>query len=221
VTGAKAVDWEDLAAGPGPETGRSYLYIGDIGDNDEERAQITVYRIPEPALKPEDASSTKRNPRTATEVEAFRLRYPDGKHDAEALMIHPLTGDLYIVTKTLLDNPGVYRAAAPLNASAVTTLERLGNLSVPGILGGAITGGDISPDGLRVALCDYMQGYELELPASAHKSFDEIWKRPMAIIALGQRKQGEAICYRLDGKALLTTSDEQHSPLIEVVRRRK
>src|SRR4030095_1706133 len=34
VTGAEARDWEDIAAGPGPQPNRSYLYIGDIGDND-------------------------------------------------------------------------------------------------------------------------------------------------------------------------------------------
>ena len=40
----------------------------------------------------------------------------------------------------------------------------LGELSVPTVFGGMITGGDISPDGLRVALCDYVQGYEIALP---------------------------------------------------------
>ena len=35
VNGATNRDWEDIAAGPGPQHGRSYLYIGDIGDNDQ------------------------------------------------------------------------------------------------------------------------------------------------------------------------------------------
>src|SRR5215203_6666373 len=30
VTGAQARDWEDISAGPGPQSGASYLYIGDI-----------------------------------------------------------------------------------------------------------------------------------------------------------------------------------------------
>src|SRR5947209_17594710 len=33
VPNAKAYDWEDIAAGPAPG-GRTWLYIGDIGDND-------------------------------------------------------------------------------------------------------------------------------------------------------------------------------------------
>ncbi|HEX5083464.1 MAG TPA: hypothetical protein VFY40_15570, partial [Blastocatellia bacterium] len=39
VTGAGAVDWEDMAIGPGPGRGLSYLYIGDIGDNLKKRDQ--------------------------------------------------------------------------------------------------------------------------------------------------------------------------------------
>jgi hypothetical protein len=219
VAGANAEDWEDIAAGPGPEQNRSFLYIGDTGDNDEGRKQIIVYRIPEPVTTAEDAASTKREPRLTETAEAIRLRYPDGHHDAETLLVHPQTGDLYIITKTPLVNPGVYKAAAPLNTSEVTTLVRIGYLSVPNILGGTLTGGDISPDGRRVALCDYMQAYEIELPGNSQVSFDAIWKQPIAIIPLGRREQGEAICYRLDGKALLATSEGKRAPLIEVVRK--
>ncbi len=50
VAGAQARDWEDIAAGPGPQAGASYLYIGDIGDNNETRQEVVVYRVLEPAL---------------------------------------------------------------------------------------------------------------------------------------------------------------------------
>src|SRR5262249_23702109 len=62
VKGAKAIDWEDMAIGPGPRQGRSYLYLGDIGDNSRRRNQITVYRVAEPQVTPKDSSSTVRNP---------------------------------------------------------------------------------------------------------------------------------------------------------------
>jgi hypothetical protein len=35
---------------------------------------------------------------------------------------------------------------------------------------------------------------------------------------LGKRKQGEAIAYRLDGKALLATSEGKNSAVIQVKR---
>src|SRR6266851_3388499 len=62
VRGAAAIDWEDIAAGPGPQAGTSYLYIGDIGDNEGRRAEITVYRVREPTisqLTPRPASSSR------------------------------------------------------------------------------------------------------------------------------------------------------------------
>src|SRR5262245_22891059 len=40
VDSARAIDWEDIAAGPGPVANRSYLYIGDMGDNGSSRPEI-------------------------------------------------------------------------------------------------------------------------------------------------------------------------------------
>ena len=45
VTGAQARDWEDMAPDL-DRNGKSYLYIGDIGDNNDARAEIVVYRVP-------------------------------------------------------------------------------------------------------------------------------------------------------------------------------
>ncbi|MBA3357201.1 MAG: hypothetical protein H0U18_14935 [Pyrinomonadaceae bacterium] len=217
VADASARDWEDIAAGPGPQRNQSYLYIGDIGDNREQRSEIVVYRVPEPTITAADTSSTRSKPRLTESAEAIRLRYPDGKHDAETLMVHPVTGSLFIVTKVAFANPSIYEASGPVSSERPITLKRLGELNIPSLLGGIITGGDISPDGRRVALCDYMQGYEIVLPEGA--AFNTIWNQPLRPIGLGQRKQGEAIAYRLDGRALLATSEGSRAPLIQVVRR--
>ncbi|MCM3901323.1 MAG: hypothetical protein ND866_06435 [Pyrinomonadaceae bacterium] len=217
VVVAGARDWEDIAAGPGPDRSRSYLYIGDIGDNNERRFDIIVYRVPEPKVTAADISSTKRKPLVTESAEAIHLRYPDGKHDAETLMVHPVTGSIFIVTKVAFANPSVYEADGPVSSEKTITLKRLGELNIPSLLGGIITGGDISPDGRRVALCDYMQGYEIVLPDGA--AFNTIWTQPLKPIDLGKRKQGEAIAYRLDGKALLATSEGSPAPLIQVLRR--
>ena len=218
VTGATARDWEDMSVGPGPQPNKSYLYTGDIGDNNEKRSEIVVYRFLEPDLKPSDKNSTKTQPRATERAEAIRLVYPDGKHDAETLLVHPQTGNLYIMTKVAFKNPVVYEATAPLNSNDVITMKRVGEVRVPSIFGGAITGGSVSPDGRRVALCDYFQGYELVLPDKSN-NFDDIWKEKMTGFDLGKRKQGESIAYRLDGNALLATSEEELN-LIQVERRR-
>jgi len=224
VSGATNRDWEDIATGPGPmgpQPNRSYLYIGDIGDNDQKRPEVVVYRIPEPQITAADKNSTKSRPGTTEPAEAIRLVYPDGKHDAEALMVHPATGNLYIMTKVAFGNPTVYEAEAPFTAGKLITLKRIGEVHVASILGGAITGGSISPDGRRVALCDYFGGYELLLPPTS-KNFDDIWKQKVTSFDLGKRKQGESITYRLDGNAVLATSEGESFDLIQVelVRRR-
>lgn len=224
VEGAQARDWEDIAAAL--HEGRSYLYIGDIGDNHERRAQITVYRVPEPHLASaasedasEDAARSSR-PQLTEPAETFNLRYPDGSHDAETLLVHPQSGDLYIVTKTTATAATVYKASAPLDASRLTTLVRVGDVRSSSIFGGLLTGGDIAPDGRHVALCDYIAGYEFRLPASAG-SFDDIWNTAPVTINLGERLQGEAVCYSLDGDALFATSEKRPAALFEVRRRDK
>ncbi|HVF44476.1 MAG TPA: hypothetical protein VM936_15740 [Pyrinomonadaceae bacterium] len=217
VAGAQARDWEDIAAGPGPEASRAYLYAGDIGDNDEEREFIVVYRFPEPEIADADAASTRESPRATAAAEAIRIKYPDGAHNCEALLVHPTTGDLYVVTKAG-DSAGVYKLAAPFDASKVNTFARVATLRGPGFFGTLVTGADISPDGRRVALCDYAGGYELT-PPEGSKGFDDVWAQKPTLVPLGARKQGESVCYRLDGAALLATSEGTPTPLFEVVLR--
>jgi hypothetical protein len=115
-------------------------------------------------------------------------------------------------------NPNVYVARAPIAAGSTTTLQLVATLpiAIGGQLG-VVTGGDISPDGRRVALCTYLAGYELRLPADG-TSFDEIWRQPPQPLDVGPRAQGEAIAYRLDGNALLMTSEGAGSPLWQVER---
>lgn len=220
VTGAKAQDWEDIAAGPGPVNGTSYIYIGDIGDNKRDGKVITVYRVAEPTVESGEAATaaTSAGALQTAPAEAIHLEFPDGKHNAESLSVHPQTGDLYVITKTKRASCKVYKATAPFDTSNVVLLELVSELQLPGMQGGVATGADISPDGQRVVLCDYFAAYELSLPR-ADADFDSIWQQPLARIELGFRLQGEAVCFRLDGKAILATSEQLPSPLIEVERK--
>ena len=216
VAGAKAHDWEDVAAGPGPQRGQSYLYVGDIGDNDKDRKEIIVYRVAEPAVTADTVVNNSVEPYPTAPAEAIHLKYPDGRHDAEALAVHPATGDLYVITKTR--NPaaaaGVYKLAAPYSVGARNTLQKIGEVRVPSLFPGMITGADISPDGSRVVLCDYFNAYELV----ATGGLDQVWEQKPAVVRLGSRPQGEAVCYTLDGKSILATSEGSPAAVIEVPR---
>ncbi|HXG65232.1 MAG TPA: hypothetical protein VNO70_08995 [Blastocatellia bacterium] len=217
VAGARAIDWEDMAAGPGPERGRAYLYVGDIGDNARAREEVIVYRVAEPAIAAQDSAASQA--RKTEPAEAIHLKYPDGKHDAEALLVHPATGDIYIITKAMGAPARVYQAASPTSPAGVITLTLVGEVRLPNAMAGLITGGDIAPDGRRVILCDYFGAYEMALPDGSADNFGEIWKQQLMPVKLAARRQGESICYRLDGKAILTTSEGRHCPLYEAARR--
>lgn len=216
VQGAKGRDWEDIAMGPGPERGRSYIYIGDIGDNNYSRREIIIYRLPEPLIEAGDAASSRKNPRLTETAEAIRVQYPDETHDSEALLVHPKTGDIYLATNTSDSASVIYKLTSPYSNTETNKLARVGEVDIGNLLGAMITGGDISPDGKRVVLCDYLSGYELSLDEDSTPNFDTIWKQPVVNIPLGLRQQGEAVCYRLDGAAVLATSEGRHAPVIEI-----
>lgn len=137
VPGCKAWDWEDIAVGPGPVPGVSYVYVANIGDNLQLRKEIQVCRFPEPRVFYGITVD-------AIDVVVLRFRYPDGPHDAEALFVDPKQGDVYLVTKRDVQSI-VYRASGMNDGKNVQTLERVASLPVTGICAA-----DISSDGREI-----------------------------------------------------------------------
>lgn len=222
IPGAKSVDWEDMAWGPGPDGKGNFLYIGDIGDNSK-RDDCVVYRVREPKLGEGLNLSSKEEPILLEgPVIARRFVYPDGPHNAETLLVHPKTGAVYIVTKVNSGISGVYKfpAELPDNVQKVVTLQKVGTLTVPeefSLTPKRITGGSISPDGKRVAFCTYFSGYELTLPPTS-KDFDALWKTPLRPFNLPPMRQTEAITYTRDGKSVIVTSEGVNAPIYSVKR---
>lgn len=137
VAGAQAVDWEDIATGPGAN-GSALLYIGDIGDNAAARPTIDVYRVAEPKVGDAVTAPAAR----------LTLRYPDRPHDAEALLVDPIRGDLVIVTK-FIGGARAYRTAARARAGTYTLSAG------PSVDLSFVTAGDVSADGRVVVLRGY------------------------------------------------------------------
>ena len=50
LQGIENRDWEDLVAGPGPDSSRNYLYVAEIGDNLSRYPYKHIYRFEEPVL---------------------------------------------------------------------------------------------------------------------------------------------------------------------------
>lgn len=190
VTGAENVDWEDVALGPCPAG--ECIYIADTGDNGERREAVTLYRVPEP--EPTDTATPA--------AERFRLRYPDGPRDAEALFVTP-DARVYLVSKGRTGPVAVYRAPTPLPADTAALLERVAELTDHAPLGVLyVTGAGATPDGRHVVIRTYvnLQLYRLEDGA-----FTAIGA-PVALDALAE-PQGEAVDIRADGTVLLASEE--------------
>lgn len=96
ISGTRNRDWEDIEISIDPESGKTYLYIGDTGDNNLEYEDYTIYRIEEPWFE-----ETHRSKTIDLEVPLDKIvfEYPDKSHDVEAIFVDPTTGDILLVTK--------------------------------------------------------------------------------------------------------------------------
>jgi hypothetical protein len=217
----QARDWEDMARGPDGEGGSS-LFLADIGDNNAARDHgLLVHQVPEPDVDPSADDVVVDTPPPVS----YRLRYEDGPRDAEALLVHPRTGRLYVVSKGLLGDPRVYVAPEELSPDEPNILEhvatfrpeRTGTPGGPGIgrvANQLVTAGDIAPDGSRLALRTYTDLYEWYLQDDDDIA-DAVGRDP-AVTALPPTFQGEAVAYTRDGTALLTTSEGSPAPVHRV-----
>jgi len=210
VTGATNRDWEDIASGPG-RGGVPSLYIGEIGDNARKYEEYIIYRVKEPNL------AKGRLNGTTEPAEHLRFRYPDGKHDAEALFIDPQNGRPYIVTKKMTPPCGVYRFPLPLRPNETVTLEKVPGHAVDRISNlMMVTGAAASPDGTRVVVRSYFTAVEI---TKNHSSpFETIFNNSPQIIKIPFERQGEAISYTPDGKALVMTSEGLPAPIFHMIR---
>jgi hypothetical protein len=141
LSGARLEDWEALASAPCGN--QRCLYVGDIGDNSADRAEVVIYRVPEPSA-PEGTTAV---------TGVFRASYPDGPQDAETLLATP-DGRLFIVTKGSTGGIALYRFPdATPDDQKVMRLERVSALGGDEVDTEAqVTDGAVSPDGRWVVL---------------------------------------------------------------------
>jgi hypothetical protein len=184
-------DWEDLAIGPGPVANETYLYLADIGANDNARDIRTIYRLPEPA--------SLQTPVPATD--AIRFRFPDGGYDAETILLDPLTKDIYIVTK-FLANAHLYRLAYPQAIDKVTTAEKVGEMTI----GGDLTGGATSTDGKELIVRAYIGIYYWQRK-DGETFVQTLLRKYDKSLPYVIEPQGEAVCFEKAGKGYFTLSE--------------
>jgi len=193
-------DIEDIALFVDTFTNTSTIYVADIGDNNAVRDIKTISVFEEPtAIQMQQSSSIVVQPTVS-----IRFRYPDGKRDAETIMVDPLNNDVYIVSKREA-TVGVYQVKAPFVNSEVRTLKKLGNIPYR-----LITAGDISSNGDQIIVRDYEKAYHWNrLPNETIATALSKDARCISIIA---EEQGEGICFSRDGESFFTVSERSKSP---------
>jgi hypothetical protein len=202
VRGADAHDWEEIALGPCPRavgTG-DCLFIGDTGDNSEDRYGVTVYAVrePEPPTSPADTQRVTDAPAV------LRLRYPDGPHDVEAAYVSPQDSALYLVSKGRSGPIRLYRVALEgwgADSVITATLVQVLPIEPDPSAGRWITDAAIRGDGGLVTLRTKSDIYFFTPGAGGqlHPA-----GRPACRIR-GLEYQGEAIDFLQDGTFVLTS----------------
>jgi len=181
------------------------VWLADTGDNGQTRTTVALIGLHA------DGSST-----------LTRLTYPDGAHDAEALLLAP-DGTPYLVTKEVLGASGVYRPDGPLADGAIVAMTKVLQLglTLTGTPGGPVgragqllvTGGAVSGDGRLIALRTYTDAYVW--PLSGSDVAGALAGEPVRV-ALPEAPQGEAIAFAGNNRDLLVAGEGLPSPVVQV-----
>ncbi|WP_405811489.1 esterase-like activity of phytase family protein [Streptomyces sp. NBC_01520] len=179
-------DVEAISIGPDGN-----LYVGDIGDNlDGSWDHVWIYRFPEP----------KKLADATVQATQFDVKYADGARNAEALMVHPKTGRVYVASKNE-DGGGLYEGPAKLTTGGANVFRRVGE--VPWVTDGAF-----SPDGKDLVLRSYFstRGYAFE---DGRLGADYRVSVPL-------QGQSESVTFTADGSAMMFGSEGERSEVVRV-----
>jgi hypothetical protein len=203
LRGVRAIDPEDLGVGPcGPADPRTCIYVADTGNNLRGRTQVQLVRVVEPT-----ALRTR-----ALAAESIPFTYPDGAHDAEAVLVDPQTGALYVVTKSIVSLGDAYRIE--VGATAPARAVHVAALSAAGAFDSLVTAGSVHPSGTRVLLRTYRGAWEFRRP-DAHDLADVLRTVPRAV-PTARHIQGEAAAYTADGYGYVLGGEGVGSTLVRV-----
>lgn len=190
LTGVDVVDPEDIAA-----TNDGDLVLADIGDNNSRRNSIQLYRFPEPAHNATSAIARR-----------IDLRYPDGPHNAEAMVLTTDASAALVLTKELTGVSAVFRA--DLNAQTAQVMTYVGQVTIAGERAetpNIVTAADAV--GSTLFLRSFENGYVLSSPAGGQ--LEDALRTAPRRFDLPPMVQGEALCASADGRTLVTASESR------------
>lgn len=189
-------DWEEILVGPGPIKGKTYVYVGEIGDNNAIYETKNIYRFEEPSLLDATAGEATKD---VVLTDTLQIQMSDGKRDTETMLIDPLTNDLYIISKRE-DSVGVYKVAQPFDTKKVMIAEKVAQIPYF-----KIVAGQFSPDGTEVILKDYDHVYYWK--RSKDEPLEKLLMQKPELLPYDREAQGESLTWKLDGSGYYTLSE--------------
>jgi hypothetical protein len=215
-------DWEDIAVGPGPEEGKNYIYVGDIGDNESKHNDKFIYRVEEPLVDWRTTVDT-----TLKKIDCIKFQLPDGSRDAEALLVDPLTRDIYVFSKREV-KVNLYKLAYPQSTTEIIQAElvlpklefnqfearSVSKMGEETLINGyhstfynQIVSCDISDDGLEILVKSYSSVYYWK--RTKEESIIEVLQKTPILLPYFPEPQGEAIAFDVAGTGYYTVSEER------------
>lgn len=185
-------DWEDMSIGTGPENGKNYIYLAEIGDNDAKyNNEYYIYRFVEPQSLSEKVTNFDR----------IAFQYSDGSRDAECILLDPATKDIYIVTKREF-NVRIYQLPYPQSTTEIQTAKFI--QAIPFL---AITSGGISSDGKEIVLRNYDAIYYW-YKKDGESIATTLSRNRDKLLPYQKEPQGEGFCFDKDNKGYFTKSEK-------------
>lgn len=207
LTGATVQNVEDIAVGPCEPRAEAppCIYLADIGDNFQQREQLDILRLAEPAQL-EDAS---------VPVEVLAFTYPDGRHNAESLISDARTGRLAVITQTPDSLGDVYaldglRPGEPVKAKKLGTLHAREDADRQDV-DRMSTGADLNPSGERLLVRTYTRVWEVR--RSQAQSLEDLIEGQVAEVPSASQAQPKAIAFTPGGRGYLLGSAFTGQPL--------
>ncbi len=199
---AKNLDWEAMSRFEMDD--RSYLMVGDVGDNAKNRKGCQLLLVPEPDVSKE--LGDKPIEKSSQPIE-FNFTYEDKAKNCEAIAVDSLGKQIWLVEKVYYNSrqkepPGIY--VLPLSVKkpdAPLVAKRIADFPIRNV-----TGMDFSPDGKYLIIRNYINAHLYT------RTGDQTWQdvvkntKPKAVV-LPLQRQGEAVCFSADSKSLIITSE--------------
>lgn len=208
-------DWEDLASFRLRD--KAYLLVADIGDNDRQRKDVTLYVVEEPDVDDDKVKIAWR----------IDFTYPEGRKDAEAIAVDTVNERILVLTKhdipaILYELPLIPDSEDTITATWLGGINSLPQPSQTDVNNARVlkdwhwqpTGMDIAADGNSALILTY-RGVYYYSRSNDESWFDALRRRPLGL-TLRRYRNAESIAFSSAGDTAFVTIEKKHAPLLRI-----